>query len=246
MAPTTAANVGLVQRDIKPENAQHLIDSSEWYTPPTLTEPAREAMGGFDLDPASCAAANAHIQAASFFGAHQDGLSQPWEGRVFLNPPNPPRPWWDRLVHFHRERAVPEALFIAYSIEQLQQSQRWEASMLAFPVCIPDRRIAYLCTASDAITKLKRRVNRRLDRLQKDGVALLPVSQDPNLLGWSRSELKNLGNLEALNPLALVKGTQPSHASAIVGVGWDLAVFRKRYGHLGEVIGGTRRTVRNG
>lgn len=243
MATTTAANVGLVQRDIKPENPQHLIDSSEWYTPPPLTEPAREAMGGFDLDPASCSAANAHIQAAAFFDAHQDGLSQPWEGRVFLNPPNPPRPWWDRLVHFHRERAVPEALFIAYSIEQLQQSQRWEASMLAFPVCIPDRRIAYLCTASDAVAKLKKRVIRRLERAVKTGG---PVPVSPNSIGWTRGELRQLGKLEALNPLALVKGTQPSHASAIVGVGWDLAVFRKRYGHLGEVIGGIRRTVRNG
>ncbi len=59
--------------------------SNEWYTPPAVFE----ALGlRFDLDP--CAppfpAAN-WIPADGRFTQDDDGLSLPWEGRVWLNPP---------------------------------------------------------------------------------------------------------------------------------------------------------------
>ena len=61
--------------------------SSEWYTPAGYIEAARRAMGGIDLDPASSAEANALIGAATWYGRADDGLSLPWFGRVWLNPP---------------------------------------------------------------------------------------------------------------------------------------------------------------
>ena len=53
--------------------------SDEWYTPPRIVE----ALGPFDLDP--CAGPMAH--AARNLRREDDGLSQPWAGRVWLNPP---------------------------------------------------------------------------------------------------------------------------------------------------------------
>lgn len=59
--------------------------SDEWWTPPHVFE----AIGlEFDLDP--CAPSLPHapwIPALRRYTRASDGLSQPWQGRVFLNPP---------------------------------------------------------------------------------------------------------------------------------------------------------------
>jgi hypothetical protein len=53
-----------------------------WLTPPDLLG----RLGRFDLDP--CAATNAPWPTASrHYTEADDGLSQPWEGRVWCNPP---------------------------------------------------------------------------------------------------------------------------------------------------------------
>jgi phage N-6-adenine-methyltransferase len=66
---------------------QHVHDdkTDEWATPKSFVRPLADAVGGFDLDPASGAEAEPH--AAKVYTEEDDGLSQPWHGAVFLNPP---------------------------------------------------------------------------------------------------------------------------------------------------------------
>lgn len=100
-------------------NSHQLINQTskktEWYTDPEILAAARQLMGGIDLDPASSAAANKHVQATAYFTApafevvgeyesivddevivlpvrhypHWGGLhfSSEWRGRVWLNHP---------------------------------------------------------------------------------------------------------------------------------------------------------------
>jgi phage N-6-adenine-methyltransferase len=61
--------------------------STEWYTPEVFAEAARTVLGQIDLDPASCEEANATIRAARYYTEADNGLSLPWKGTIWLNPP---------------------------------------------------------------------------------------------------------------------------------------------------------------
>ncbi len=61
--------------------------SQEWYTPAHIIAAVYEVLGGIDLDPASCERANETVRAATFYTEQQNGLTLPWRGRVWLNPP---------------------------------------------------------------------------------------------------------------------------------------------------------------
>jgi hypothetical protein len=69
--------------------------SNTWLTPPEIVK----ALGPFDLDP--CAATGQPWSTATtHYTELENGLTQPWRGRVWLNPPYGPHVWaWlDRLA----------------------------------------------------------------------------------------------------------------------------------------------------
>ena len=59
-------------------------ENDEWYTPAEIIR----SLGEFDLDPASSKEAFRLNQSAKrIYTAKENGLIQPWNGRVWLNPP---------------------------------------------------------------------------------------------------------------------------------------------------------------
>lgn len=134
--------------------ARHTMKTAEWYTPAFIVEAARQTMGGIYLDPASCATANETVKAAKFYTAEDDGLVRPWHGSVFLNPPGGKHQatkqsltveFWVRLTTAVRSLEIAQAIWIGYSLEQLQMLQRRGVpSPIEYPICIPHKRIAFV------------------------------------------------------------------------------------------------------
>jgi hypothetical protein len=75
------------------------IKSAEWYTPPEVFD----ALGlQFDLDPASPHDMDTAVPAATKYTIFDNGLSKPWHGRVWLNPPyGKETPLWMRRMIDH-------------------------------------------------------------------------------------------------------------------------------------------------
>jgi phage N-6-adenine-methyltransferase len=67
-----------------PHSVHFSSASDEWATPQELFDGLAWVYGGFTLDP--CATAG-NAKCKRFFTREDDGLSQPWTGKVFMNPP---------------------------------------------------------------------------------------------------------------------------------------------------------------
>jgi len=92
--------------------AYHLSQSDEWYTPVAIVESARAVLGAIDLDPASCPRANTLIRASAFYSKQVDGLTHPWRGRIWMNPPynRLAQQFAQKLVTNFQEGLVTEAV----------------------------------------------------------------------------------------------------------------------------------------
>lgn len=124
--------------------------SQEHYTPAWIIEKVHAVMGQIDLDPCSTAEANEVVQARRFYTKEQDGLTQRWEGRLFINPPGDPRgelpkQFFDKLEADCAMNLVSEFIWLGFNISQLRtlQSSPGCDMLECCYVCIPRTRLRF-------------------------------------------------------------------------------------------------------
>lgn len=118
------------------------MGNNEWYTPAKYIEAARSVMGGIDLDPASCELANRTVKATKYYTQDQNGLMQPWYGRVWCNPP------YGRTslngASMSHQRAFAEKILCEYLVGNIEQAilltlgnpnSTWFQPFLDYVVC---------------------------------------------------------------------------------------------------------------
>lgn len=82
----------------------------EWETPPAFVAALEAEFGRFDLDP--CARAET-AKAEFYYTQEDDGLVQPWDGHVFVNPPySKPGPWVEKALFEHARAGATVLLLL--------------------------------------------------------------------------------------------------------------------------------------
>ena len=96
-------------------------DNNEYATPPEIWRPLSRAVGGFDLDAAS--GAESTPIAPDRLTKEDDGLTQPWHGNVWLNPPwstngnGSAKDDWLRKVHNEINRDVVDRVVVILPVD---------------------------------------------------------------------------------------------------------------------------------
>ena len=113
----------------------------EWYTPDHIIELAYNILGDINLDPASNETANKWVEADKYYTLENDGLTQPWSGSVWLNPPyDNVGPWVDRLIwEYTKDRNVDAALLLVNA----NTETNWFRRLYDFDICFIKGRLKF-------------------------------------------------------------------------------------------------------
>jgi len=123
------------------QNKPHVSNASgnnEWYTPEKYVSVARDVLGEIDIDPASCELANRTVKAKTYFDIESDGLSKPWCGKVWMNPPYSSdliQQFAYKIVDEYRKGNTEEAIVLVNNATETQwfSHMMLGASAVAFP-----------------------------------------------------------------------------------------------------------------
>lgn len=128
----------------------HNSGDNEWYTPAVYIEAARAAMGGIDLDPASCDTAQRTVRATTYYTAETDGLAQQWRGRAWMNPPysgGAVTPFIDKILQSYAAGEVTGAVVLVNNATDTRWGQALIGASAA--VCFHSGRIRFVKERGD-------------------------------------------------------------------------------------------------
>jgi len=108
-------------------------NTNAWNTPSIIIDKTIELMGSIDLDPCSDSYTNPNVPAERHFTIDDDGLNQPWHGRVYMNPPygNEIGNWTGKLKNEYEMGRTTQAVALVPS----RTDTEWFRGLCKYPRC---------------------------------------------------------------------------------------------------------------
>lgn len=158
-APRGRATQSGALEAIRRPHVQHNSGENEWYTPLPFIKAANATMGGIDLDPCSSVKANEVVGAELFYSIEDDGLTQPWNGRVWMNPPYG-QPFVGQFCQRLAERVVSNDVSAAVALVNNATETGWfqDLADVARAMCFPRGRIRFWHPERDSVQGLQGQV----------------------------------------------------------------------------------------
>jgi len=128
-------------------SVHHSSESSEHFTPPEIVQLVVECLGAIDLDPCSNTAKT--IPAKTHYTLQENGLEQPWHGRVYMNPPygDGIEQWVAKLCAEHaRDGGVTEAI----ALVPARPDTQWFKCLRNYVCCFVEGRLTFVGSTDPA------------------------------------------------------------------------------------------------
>lgn len=132
----------LPQKSVIENAAIFTSEKEEWYTPSEIIESVLEVFDGeIDTDPCSNSHEKPNVPAKTLFTKDDDGLSQEWFGRTYMNPPygDVLPQWIEKIVNEYQNGGVTEALVLVPN----RSDTRWYRMIHDYPFCAIDGRLKF-------------------------------------------------------------------------------------------------------
>jgi phage N-6-adenine-methyltransferase len=114
---------------------------SQWQTPQHIVDRAIEVLGAIDLDPCTDSK-NAPVAPAKIqWTLEENGLTQPWQGRVWLHPPygRVIGKWLDKLCAEYETGDVTAAI----ALLPARTDTQWWQHLTKYPMCFIRGRLRF-------------------------------------------------------------------------------------------------------
>lgn len=118
-------------------------DGDEWYTPENFMDCVREFLGKIDLDPASSEDAQKIVRAKRFYTKTDDGLTKPWDGNVFVNPPYSTPLIGKFVAKAIAEQKAKRASVVVLLVNNCTDTSWFHSLLERSPVCLTDGRLEF-------------------------------------------------------------------------------------------------------
>jgi hypothetical protein len=124
-----------------PDSPHFSSDDTDWQTPGWLVQAAERVLGEIDLDPCCCDPDDPAVPAQRHFTEEMDGLSRPWRGRAYLNPPygRDIGDWLEKLDTEYQAGRVSQAVVLLPA----RTDTRWFRQLRSYPRCFLHGRLKF-------------------------------------------------------------------------------------------------------